>query len=188
MMSSQPFTSLLIGSNLEMFKHEIIWFKNVPTGMAQARYAPMKYHESIVVFCDGRVGTFNKQMQEREGKGKKCYRYEHYCGDNNHVKMQKVKKHYDEKLVNPSSVVLFNTVPNRRGKLHPTQKPVALMEYLIKTYSNEKDVVLDFAMGSATTGISCLNTNRCFVGIEKDDEIFKIAKKKNKKSEKRSGL
>ncbi len=171
---SQPFTSKLIFSNIEMFKHEIVWFKNVPTGMAQASYAPMKYHENIVVFCDGKVGVFNKQMGEREGIGKDCYNYEHYCGDSNHVKMRKVKKFYDAKLVNPSSVVLFNTVPNRNGKLHPTQKPVELMEYLIKTYTQEGETVLDFAAGSFTTGVACVNLNRKFIGIELDKNYFDI--------------
>lgn len=175
MTSSQPFTTTLIDSNMKMFKHEIVWFKNVPTGMAQATYAPMKYHENVLVFAYGKVKTFNKQMQEREGKGKDCYRYEHYCGDSNHVKMNKVKKHYDEKLVNPSSVILFNSVPNRKGKVHPTQKPVALMEYLIKTYTNEGETVLDFTMGSGTTGVACKNLNRSFIGIEKDAEYFQLA-------------
>ena len=173
---SQPFTSKLISSNYEMFKHEIIWFKNVPTGMAQASYAPMKYHENIMVFAEGKVKTFNKQMQEREGAGKDCYKYEHYCGDSNHVKMEKVKKFYDAELVNPSSIVLFNSVPNRKGKVHPTQKPVALMEYLIKTYTNEGETVLDFTMGSGTTGVACGNTNRSFIGIESDENYFNIAK------------
>ena len=90
--ASQPFTSALVMSNLRMFKYEWIWFKNVPTGMAQARYQPMKYHENILVFCKGKLECFNKTMEQREGKGKDCYRYEHYCGENNHVKMNKVKK------------------------------------------------------------------------------------------------
>ena len=175
---SQPFTSLLINSNTKAFKHEIIWFKNVPTGMAQAKYAPMKYHENILVFANGKIATFNKKMQEREGVGKDCYKYEHYCGDNNHVKMQKVKKFYDPDFVNPSSIVLFNSVPNRSGKLHPTQKPVALIEYLVKTYTNENETVLDFTMGSGTTGVACVNTNRKFIGIELDEGYFKIAKER----------
>jgi len=175
---SQPFTSRLVSSNYNMFKHEVIWFKNVPTGMSQSSYAPMKYHENVLVFAPGKIRTFNKQMQEREGVGKDCYKYEHYCGDSNHVKMDKVKKFYDSELVNPSSVVLFNSVPNRKGKVHPTQKPVALMEYLIKTYSNEGDVVLDFTMGSGTTGVACKNLGRGFIGIEKDEKYFNIAKER----------
>lgn len=176
--ASQPFTSALVMSNPKMFKHEIIWFKNVPTGMANAAYSPMKYHESILAFSDGKICTFKKQMQEREGKGKDCYKYEHYCGDSNHVKMDKVKKFYDAELVNPSSVVLFNSVPNRKGKEHPTQKPVALCEYLIRTYTNEGEAVLDNTMGSGTTGVACINTNRHFIGIERDDKYFQIAQKR----------
>lgn len=175
---SQPFTTQLIASNIKEFKHEVIWFKNVPTGMAQASYAPMKYHENVLVFSSGKIKTFNKQMQEREGKGKDCYKYEHYCGESNHVKMQKVKKFYDANLVNPSSIVLFNSVPNRKGKLHPTQKPVALLEYLIKTYTNEGETVLDSAMGSGTTGVACKNLNRKFIGIEMDEKYFEIAKQR----------
>jgi len=175
---SQPFTSALIISNAKMFKHEVIWFKNVPTGMANANYSPMKYHENILIFCDGKVKTFNKQFEDREGKGKDCYNYEHYCGDSNHVKMNKVKKFYDAKLVNPSSIVLFNSVPNRNGKQHPTQKPVALCEYLIKTYTNENETVLDFTMGSGTTGVACKNLNRNFIGIELDETYFNIAKQR----------
>lgn len=182
--ASQPFTSMLIMSNLVAFKHEIIWLKNVPTGMAQSSYAPMKYHENICVFANGKISTFNKQMIEREGKGKSCYKYEHYCGDNNHVKMDKVKKFYDSDLVNPSSVILFNTVPNRNGKIHPTQKPVALFEYLIKTYSNEGNLVLDNCMGAGTTAIACLNTNRNFIGFEKEEEYFLKANERIKESKK----
>lgn len=178
MTASQPFTTTLIASNMKMFKHEIVWFKNVPTGMAQSSYAPMKYHENVLVFCGGKISTFNKQFEPREGKGKDCYRYEHYCGDSNHVKMEKVKKFYDPELVNPSSVVLFNSVPNRNGKVHPTQKPVSLMEYLVKTYTNEGETVLDFTMGSGTTGVACVNTNRDFIGIELDEGYFEIASKR----------
>lgn len=176
--ASQPFASALVMSNTQMFRHEYIWFKNVPTGMAQASYAPMKYHESVLVFAKAKIKTFNKQFQEREGKGKACYNYEHYCGESNHVKMNKVKKFYDANLVNPSSILMFNSVPNRNGKVHPTQKPVALMEYLVSTYTNEGDTVLDFTMGSGTTGVACGNLNRGFIGIELDCAYFEIAKKR----------
>jgi site-specific DNA-methyltransferase (adenine-specific) len=175
---SQPFTSALITSNVKWFKHEWIWLKNVPTGMANSAYSPMKYHENILVFCVGKVKTFNKQLELREGKSKDCYNYAHYCGDSNHVKMEKVKKFYDPDFVNPSSVLLFNSVPNRKNKLHPTQKPVALVEYLIKTYTNEGDTVLDNCMGSGTTGVACKNLNRNFIGIEKDEAYFEIARKR----------
>ena len=165
-------------SNPKMFKHEYVWFKNVPTGMAQAKYAPMKYHESVLVFSPNAIKTFNKQFEERMGIGKDCYNYEHYCGESNHVKMDKVKKFYDAKLVNPTSVLLFNVVPNRNGKLHPTQKPVALMEYLIRTYTNEGDTVLDNCAGSGTTGIAAFNTKRNAILIEKDEQYFNAAKER----------
>ena len=173
--ASQPFTSALVMSNPKMFRYEYIWFKNVPTGMAQARYAPMKYHESALVFSKNPIQIFNKQMEERVGVGKDCYNYEHYCGESNHVKMEKVKKFYDVGLVNPSSVLLFNVVPNRNGKLHPTQKPVPLFEYFIKTYTNENDIVLDNCIGSGTTAIACIDTNRNYIGFELDEGYFDIA-------------
>ena len=178
--ASQPFTSALVMSNIKWFKYEWIWFKNVPSGMAQARYSPMKYHESVLVFSKNSIKVFNKIMEERVGKGKDCYNYEHYCGESNHVKMDKVKKFYNAELVNPSSVLLFNVVPNRKGKLHPTQKPVALFEYLIKTYTNEGETVLDNCMGSGTTAIACMNSKRNYIGFELDKKYFDIAEKRIK--------
>jgi len=174
---SQPFSANLIMSNTKLFKYEWIWLKNVPTGMAQAKYQPMKYHENILVFYKSKP-TFNKQMVEREGKGRDCYKYEHYCGESNHVKMNKVKAFYNEILVNPSSVLLFNAVPNRNGKLHPTQKPVALCEYLIRTYTNEEETVLDNCMGSGTTGVACANAGRKFIGIEKEEKYYYLAQER----------
>lgn len=115
-------------------------------------------------------------MEPREGKGKDCYRYQHYCGESNHVKMAKVKKFYDEGLVNPSSVVLFNSVPNRNGKVHPTQKPVELMRYLVRTYTNSMDVVLDPFMGSGTTCLAAKLEGRGYIGIEREPKYFETAK------------
>ena len=117
-------------------------------------------------------------MEERVGKGKDCYNYEHNCGGNNHVKMNKVKKFYDAKLVNPSLVLLFNVAPNRKDKLHPTQKPVALFEYLIKTYTNEGDLVLDNCAGSGTTGVACKNLGRNYFLIEKEPQYIDIIQKR----------
>lgn len=169
--SSQPYTTQLIASNMKNYKYELIWKKNVPTGMAQAKYRPMKYHETIQCFYMTGT-TYNPIMKPRVGKHKECYRYDHYCGENNHIKVDKVKKRYDPDFVQPSSVLEFNVVPNRNGKLHPTQKPVDLMEYLIKTYSNEGDTVLDFCAGSGTTAIACLNTGRNYICIEKEEKYY----------------
>ena len=115
-------------------------------------------------------------MKERVGVGKDCYNYNHYCGTNNHINLDKIKKKYDPDFVQPSDVLNFNVVPNRNGKLHPTQKPVELLEYLIKTYTNDGDTVLDNCMGSGSTGVACKNLNREFIGIEKDEKYFNIAK------------
>ena len=175
--SNQPFTTNLIHSNIKNFSYELIWKKNVPTGMAVAKYRPMKYHENIDLFYM-KGTTYNPIMKERVGVGKSCYRYNHYCGNNNHIKMGKIKKKYDPDFVQPSTVLEFNVVPNRSGKLHPTQKPVELIEYLIKTYTNEGDTVLDFTMGSGTTGVACKKLNRNFIGIELDEKYFNIAKER----------
>jgi site-specific DNA-methyltransferase (adenine-specific) len=172
--SSQPFTTKLINSNLSDYGYELVWKKNVPTGMAQAKHRPMKYHETIQCFCM-RNTTYNPIFKERVGKHKECYNYDHYCTTNKHINLAKVKKRYDPNYVQPSTILEFNVVPNRKGKVHPTQKPIELMEYLIKTYTNEGDTVLDFTMGSGTTGVACKNTNRNFIGIELDENYFKIA-------------
>lgn len=170
--SSGLFTYKLIESNIKNFKYKLIWKKNVPTGMSSAKYRPMKYYEEICVFNGG---VYNPIMKERVGEGKACYKYDHYCGKSNHVEYEKQPKRYDPDFVQPSDILEFNVVPNRNGKLHPTQKPVELLEYLIKTYSNENATVLDNCMGSGSTGVACLNTNRNFIGIELDNKYYKIA-------------
>jgi site-specific DNA-methyltransferase (adenine-specific) len=175
--SSGLFTLSLIQSNIKNFRYKLIWKKNVPTGMSSAKYRPMKYYEEICVFGNSN-GTYNPIMKERVGVGKECYNYDHYCGDNNHIQLEKQKRRYNPDWVQPSDVLEFNVVPNRNGKLHPTQKPVDLCEWLIKTYSNEGDTILDNCMGSGTTGVACKNTNRNFIGIELDTNYFNIAQER----------
>ena len=172
--SAGLFTINLIQSNIKDFHYKLIWKKNVPTGMSSAKYRPMKYYEEICVFGNSKA-TYNPIMKERVGVGKACYNYDHYCGDNNHLQMAKQKKRYDPDWVQPSDVLEFNVVPNRNGKLHPTQKPVELLEYLIKTYSNEGDLVLDNCMGSGSTAVAAINTKRDFIGFELNKEYFDIA-------------
>lgn len=174
--ASGEFTYKLYNSNPKLYKYKLIWKKNVPTGMASAKTRPMKYYEEILVFQKGKKNTYNPQMKDRVGKGKACYNYDHYCGNSNHLQLDKVKKKYDPDKVNPSDVLEFNTVPNRKGRLHPTQKPLELLEWLVKTYSNEGDIVLDNCMGSGTTGVACKKLNRKFIGIELDPKFFEIAK------------
>lgn len=175
--SSGLFTYDLISSNINKFKYKLIWKKNVPTGMSSAKYRPMKYYEEISVF-GGKKTTYNPILKERVGKGKACYNYEHYCNPNNHIKLAKIPKKYNPDFVQPSDILEFSVVPNRKGKLHSTQKPVELCEWLIKTYSNVGETVLDNCMGSGTTGIACVNTERNFIGIELDEQYFKIAKER----------
>ena len=173
--ASQPFTSALVMSNAKMFRHEWIWQKNRGSNFANTVREPMKEHESVVVFSSGKW-TYNKQMQERTGTGNDRVKYG--------VKFETASENYREfegrahtilpELRVPSSVQKFNTDVG----LHPTQKPVPLFEYLVKTYSNKGDVVLDNCMGSATTGVACIRTGRRFIGIEKDPAHFATACKR----------
>lgn len=172
--SSGQFTFDLVNSNPKMFKYKLIWEKNVPSGMSSVKYRPMKYYEEICIFNNGK-GIYNPIMKKRVGVGKACYNYDHYFGKSNHLDLEKKPKRYDPDYVQPSDILKFNVVPNRKGKLHPTQKPVELLEWLIKTYSNEGSIVLDNCMGSGTTGVACLNTGRNFIGVEIDKEYFSIA-------------
>ena len=175
--SSGNFTIDLINSNRELYKYKLIWKKNTPTGMNFAKVRPMKYYEEICVFNNGKA-IYNPIMKPRENIAKHSYNYNHYNTGSNHVHNKLLKKKYDPDWVQPSDILEFNTVPNRKGKLHPTQKPIELCEWLIQTYSNENGIVLDNCMGSGTTGVACINTNRNFIGIEIDKNYFDIAKER----------
>jgi len=178
---SEPFSSALRMSNIKQFKYDWIWQKTIPTGMATSSYMPMKYHEIISIFIFNGKPCFNKQLMDRSENGKVRAKTPIYGNPHksNHIKLTKQKaKQYNPLKVNPKSVLNFSSVNNSKGKLHPTQKPVALLEYLIKTYTNENDTVLDFTMGSGSTGVACKNLNRNFIGIEKDEKYFDIAKQR----------
>ena len=173
--ASQPFTTDLINSNRKDFRYCLVWNKNVPTGMSSAKYRPMKYHEDITIFYKEQP-IYNPIMKERVGAKKECYNgYDHYCGKSNHVEYEKIKKQYDPNFVQPSTVLDFKVVPNRNGKLHPTQKPVELMEYLIKTYSNENNLILDNAVGSGTTLLAAKNLKRNYIGFELNKSYYDVA-------------
>jgi len=171
MTASQPFTTLLIASNMEWFKYCIVWSKNKGTGFLNAKKRPLVYHEDIVVFYHSQP-TFNPQMTKghKESNGATRRIGSELYGKQITTQYNGSTERY------PSSVLEIPIINNdSKEKTHSTQKPVELMQHLVKTYSNEGDTVLDFTMGSGTTGIACLNTKRNFIGIEKDLEIYNTA-------------
>ena len=176
--ASQPFTSALVMSNIKMFKYEWIWEKDKPSNFALANKQPMKYHENILIFYKNQP-IFNKQLEPRRGSGaKRCkYPVDNSNRTSTHSDIKDEIKYFNPLLKNPSSIQVVST-GRRQDISHPTQKPVALFEYLIKTYTKEGDLVLDNCAGSGTTGVACKNLNRNFIGIELDKEYFKIAEKR----------
>lgn len=173
--ASQPFTTVLIASNMKMFKYCWVWEKDGGSNFATVKYQPMKEHEDIVVFCSGRT-TYNPIMEERIGsrKGKVTKTIDGGRSDSVYGTQRGGKRLIVPRLRNPRSIQRFN----RERGLHPTQKPVALMEYLIKTYTNEDEIVLDFAFGSGTTLVACRQLGRHYIGFETNPEYCKIAKKR----------
>jgi len=180
MTASQPFTSVLVGSNLKCFKHEWIWEKNRGSNFGAAKYQPLKEHESVLVFSkSGGTVNYYPIKEPRKGSGAERVKYA-FNGSNTGKRdayngfVDNRKNHREQDLRYPSTIQKHNT----QVGLHPTQKPVSLMEYLIKTYTNEGDSVLDFTMGSGTTGVAAKNLNRDFIGIELDESYFNIAKER----------
>jgi len=172
--ASQPFTSALVMSNPKMFKYELIWEKPNPSNPLLALKRVMSFHENILVFYK-KQPIYNVQKILRNEKDKRKNVNKHYSkpeilGGNVLIKAIDNTGEYKH----PSSVIKMN----RQLGLHPTQKPVALFEYLLKTYSNEKMTIFDPCMGSGTTGVACKNLNRNFIGIEKDEQYFKIAEQR----------
>jgi DNA modification methylase len=170
--ATQPFTTRLISSNMEWFRYELIWEKPQGTNPLNAKKMPLKSHENILVFYK-KQPTYNPQMGEgvpySEFVTKNGATIGEVYGNSKSIHAANSGTRY------PKSVLRFK---QERGGLHPTQKPVSLMEYLIRTYSNEGDVVLDNCMGSATTGVAALNTKRRFIGIELNAKYFAVAKKR----------
>jgi len=162
-----PFDKVLGASNLQMMKYEWIWEKPNASGQLNAKKMPLKAHENILVFYK-KLPTYNPQFEWKEPY---TIQRTGYKGSENYGKQADHTTVSDGRRY-PRSV---NTFGRDKEKLHPTQKPVALFEYLIKTYTNEGDTVLDNVMGSGTTGVACKNLNRNFIGIELDEEYFKIA-------------
>ena len=169
---SEPFSSALRMSNIKDYKYDWVWCKDKPSNFALAKKNPLKYHENISVFYK-KFALYKPQMTK---------------GKPNHSVGKGIRKKANESNFNsatvtnktdgmkyPKSLLSFN---RETRPIHPTQKPVALLEYLIRTYTNEGEKVLDFTMGSGSTGVACVNANRRFIGIELDKEYFEIAKKR----------
>jgi len=179
--ASQPFTSILVMSNLKKFKHEWIWQKAVGSNFATLKYQPMKEHESILVFCKT-IPNYYPQLEIRKGSGKQRSQYQYKSNTISGEAINKLKTNrsgekYDENKRFPSSVQFFNNREKGRG-LHPTQKPVALLGYLIRTYSKENDLILDPFVGSGTTCVAAKMLNRNYIGIEISEKYCEISRKR----------
>ena len=169
--AAQPFTSALVMSNPALFKYQWVWEKSRPTGHMNAKKQPLRNHEDVLVFYESQP-TYNPQF----GKGKPNHvnsKPKVKSNSDNYGAQYEVREEVTDRKY-PKTVIQF-PVLSPTDVVHPTQKPVALMEYLIRTYTNPGDTVLDNTMGSGTTGVACANTGREFIGIERDPEYFKIA-------------
>ena len=183
---SEPFSSNLRLSNIKNYKYDWIWHKNNTSGFALAKKQPMRNHEIVSVFYNKQC-TYNyiKEIRDMSKSSKKRMNYDFTTTKGINQQQNDIKKvQYipeDKNLSYPKTVKYFKNISNNdKNRVHPTQKPIKLMEYLIKTYTNELEVVLDFTMGSGSTGVACCNTNRDFIGIELDKEYFKIAEERIK--------
>jgi site-specific DNA-methyltransferase (adenine-specific) len=165
--ATQPFTSALAASNLKWLRYEWIWIKGCPTGYLNAHYRPMPQHENILVFSESGRTTYNPQDLKPFDKM-------HVRGTTSNYGEHK-EENFQASTNYPRSLLSF---PYDLPKLHPTQKPVALFEYLVRTYTDLGELVLDNAMGSGTSGVACVQSGRDFVGFETDPAYFKIAQKR----------
>jgi site-specific DNA-methyltransferase (adenine-specific) len=178
--ASQPFTSALVMSNLGDFKYAWVWVKNRPTGAQHAKNRPMAKHEDVLVFSFGRMGhavqvgdmRMPYNPQGVSDAGVKTVTAKGFHSSITGPRPNQVGNVYMAQTGFPHTVLHFN---KEESHVHPTQKPVALMEYLIRTYTTEGQTVLDNTMGSGTTGVACMNINRRFIGIERDDKYFEVA-------------
>lgn len=176
---SQPFTSAVVMSNPKWFKYELIWDKNKCGSPGLAKIRPMKTHENILVFAPGRH-TYNPQMEEGKPYKRQSSNPEGYVGRcNTHKYGLKPKTGFENHGTRyPKSVLNISRDFSAQQQVHPTQKPVPLLEWLVRTYTNEGDTVLDNCMGSGSTGVACKNLRRNFIGIERDLNYYNIAAKR----------
>ena len=173
----QPFTTELIVSNKKLFKYTWVWNKVKPGNFLTAKLKPMQNHEDIVVFSKANTANCNKnnmlyipQLEKRE----KVRKYKKEADSDIYARKNTTSIEYTTDFKYPKSILEISNA-NQKNKLHPTQKPLELMKYLIKTYSNEDDIVLDNCMGSNTTGLACKELNRQYIGIEKEKKYYDVS-------------
>ena len=176
---SEPFSSALRMSNINNYKYDWVWDKKKHANAMLAKFQPLKIHELVHIFSSNGKANYYPIKEKRNPRVDKESNIKN--GDNFGKKVVKRKYSNPDGLYNPKSILEISNA-NQRGKVHPTQKPVTLMEYLIKTYTNENELVLDFTMGSGSTGVACVNNNRNFIGIEKDKGYYEIAKNRIKEA------
>jgi site-specific DNA-methyltransferase (adenine-specific) len=184
---SQPFTSALVMSNPGMFKYSWVWRKTRSTDFINAKNKPLKAHEDVLIFSDGTTANKSQQRMTYNPQGlvynvTRQYRPSPKMRNGGVIgERPSHVQEYDREWENYPNSVIDVSNPNN-NTVHPTQKPVALLSYLVKTYTNEGDTVLDFTMGSGTTGAACIETGRNFIGIERDEGYFKIAQDRIEKA------
>ena len=172
---TEPFSTELRHSNLEMYKYDWIWDKVKPNGHLVAKHRPMQRNENISVFGKGKINYYPIMVERDKPKKSKEYsRTEIMGGSITDDKGKTLNKKY------PQNILVYSNA-SQKNKLHPTQKPIELLEYLIKTYTQEGETVLDNTLGSGSTGVAALNLHRKFIGIELDEKYFEIAKERIEK-------
>lgn len=187
--SREPFASKLRLSNIQMYKYDWIWEKNVSGDCMNAKVKPLNKHEIICVFSNGKTSPTNPNNMVYYPQGLMPYGKKEKSGNKPNTDGTKWRPSIDNKpyirqFTNyPDTVLHFQTVNSKEKTVHPTQKPVPLLEYLIKTYTNEGETVLDNCMGAGSTGVACVNLNRDFIVIELDEQYFQIAKDRIEKAE-----
>lgn len=169
---SEPFSSALRMSNVKNYRYDWVWDKITANGFLNAKIMPMKEHEIISVFSKGKTIYYPIMEKMKKPEVYKCYKQSDINSRLNNDGQQR-KRTYKY----PKSIIKISNA-NHKNKYHPTQKPTDLLEYLIKTYTLENETVLDFTMGSGSTGVACVATNRNFIGIELDDHYFEVAEKR----------
>jgi DNA modification methylase len=182
---SEPFSSALRMSNIKNYKYDWVWQKDKATNHLNAKKMPMRRNENISVFYKKQC-TYNPQLKKKDPKNirpERTKRKQTECYGNMTALSS---RQIPVDMSYPNETLIFRGCFGEKVK-HPTQKPVALMEYLIKTYTNENETVLDFTMGSGSTGVACVNTNRNFIGIEQDDKYFEIAEQRIKDQQRKNG-